>query len=99
MMTVLLAAGSPVTMLVFSVVICAVSVLMIYMGRQMIKTKSARAVKLERLWADQEGKIHGGMAVMKGYIALIGGVVMLLMSIVMFLLGIYVLIFGPINLN
>ena len=98
-MTLLLAAGSPVTMLIVSILVGAVSVGMIFGGRHMIKTKSAGARKLEKLWADQEGKIHGGMAVVKGYIFMIGGVLLLLMCVGIFFLSIYMLVFGPIDLG
>ena len=95
----LVAEASPVAGLAISIIVGAVSLLMIFGGRQMIKTKSAGARKLEKLWADKNGQVHGWMAVVKGYILMIGGVVLLLMCIVIFFLSIYIFIFGPINLN
>ena len=99
MVSVLIAAASPLGMLGFSVLIGLLSVGMIFTGRQAIKTKTAYARRLESVWADADGKIHGTMAVVKGYVLLLGGIVLLLMYLALFVMGVYTLIFGPINLG
>ena len=98
-MVFLLSAASPLMGLVWSLIVGAVSALMIVGGRHMIKTKTAGARKLERLMADSDGQIHGTMAVLKGYIFFLGGIVLALMPAALLLISVYGLIFGPIDLG
>lgn len=86
-------------MLFVSLLVAAVSVFMVFAGRKMIRTRRTPAKRLEKVFADSDGYVHGGMAVVKGYIFLIGGAVLFLMCVGIFFLSIYILIFGPINLG
>ncbi len=92
----LLADASPITMLIVSVVVGAISVGLAMAGRQAMTTKKVNARKLEKIWADENNQVHGSMAVVKGFIMFIGGIVLTLLCVALFLISIYILIFGPI---
>ncbi|MEZ5943705.1 MAG: hypothetical protein R3C18_20105 [Planctomycetaceae bacterium] len=93
----LLAKASPLTAFFVSLLVAALSVAMVLGGRHAIKTRSAKATGVERLYAGDDGKIHGGGAVLKGYILLLGGILLGLMCLFVFGVSLYELIIGPIN--
>ncbi|MCA8993132.1 MAG: hypothetical protein KDA88_14175 [Planctomycetaceae bacterium] len=96
-MAILLAKASPLTALFVSLLGAALSVAMVLGGRHAIKTRSAKAAGLERLFAGDDGKIHGGGAVLKGYILMLGGILLGLMCLFVFGISLYELTIGPIN--
>ena len=79
----ILADGGSFLTGLFIALICGVlGVALTYTGWIAIKSKKAHARKLERIWANEDGQITGGMAVFKGVVMLLGGIVLSIMSVV-----------------
>ena len=81
--------------LFFTVGLGLLSAGLITVGLKAIRTKTAHATKLGRLIADENGKIHGTPAVIKGWTLLLGGIVLGVMPIVVIAGAIYSMFVGP----
>ena len=86
--------GSFLTALIMTLVCGVLGVALTYTGWIAIKTKKAKARKLERIWANEDGQITGTMAVAKGFVLFLGGIVLTLMAVVGFGASIYRLVVG-----
>ena len=81
--------------LFFTVGLGRLSAGLITVGLKAIRTKTAHATKLGRLIADENGKIQGTPAVIKGWALPSAGIVLGVMPVVVIAATIYSMLVGP----
>ncbi|WP_372724195.1 hypothetical protein [Novipirellula sp.] len=91
---ILIAQLSPLGTIGLSLFVGFLSLGMIASGQASITTKTAKARKLEKLMANDNGQLAGGGAVLKGYILLVGGLGLCILSVLAFTVGVYRMFFA-----